>query len=402
MPRELPPTSPFAKRWLLDPAVVYLNHGSFGAAPKAVLEEQTRIRERLETEPVRFLGRQYFAEIDRARSDLSAFLGARSECLVFVDNATTGVNTVLRSIDLEAEDELVVTDHEYNACRNALDAVAADRGAKVVVAHIPFPLQSEDEAVEAVLDRMTERTRLLLVDHVTSPTGMILPIERMVREARARGVEVLIDGAHAPGMVELNIDALGAAFYTGNCHKWMCAPKGAAFLHVREDLRDGVRPLVISHGANAPLGDCSRFRLEHDWTGTRDPSAWLAVPAAIQVMDSMVDGGWPELRRRNHELALEARKLLCDALGIDPPCPDSMIGSLASLPLPHGNSRTPSDPFATDPLQDTLLREFSIEVPVIPWPAPPRRLIRISAQLYNHREQYAYLARALSRLNSVI
>ena len=382
--------------------MVYLNHGSFGATPRSVLEEQTRIRERLESEPVRFFVDRYFGELDRARVELGAFLGARPEGLVFVDNATTGVNTVLRSIEIKAGDELVVTDHEYNACRNALEAVAADRGATVVVAPIPFPLRSEDEAVETVLERVTPNTRLLLVDHVTSPTGMVLPVERVVREARAFGVDVLVDGAHAPGMVDLDIDALGAAFYTGNCHKWICAPKGAAFLHVREDLREGVRPLVISHGANTPVRDRPRFRLEHDWTGTRDPSAWLAVPAAIRVMGGMVDGGWPELRRRNRELTLAARELLCEALEIDPPCPDSMIGSLASLPLPDGDANMPSDPFATDPLQEMLLREFAVEVPVIPWPAPPRRLIRISAQLYNRREQYAYLASSLTRLISKV
>jgi len=396
--REPPQASPFAGHWLLDPAVVYLNHGSFGATPRSVLEEQTRIRERLEGEPVRFLGRQLFAELDRARAELGAFVGADPDGLVFVDNATTGVNTVLRSIDITAGDELVVTDHEYNACRNALEAVAADRGARVVVAPIPFPLRTDDEVVEAVLEHVTRSTRLLLIDHVTSPTGLVLPIERIVRQAADLGVEVLVDGAHAPGMVALDVDAVGAAYYTGNCHKWMCAPKGAAFLSVREDLREGLRPLVISHGANAPVRGQPRFRLEHDWTGTRDPSAWLAVPAAIRVMGSMVDGGWPELRRRNRELAVEARKLLCEALGVDPPCPESMIGSLASLPLPDGEANVQADPFGTDPLQERLLREYAIEVPVIPWPSPPRRLIRISAQLYNRQEQYAYLASSLTRL----
>ncbi len=398
MKQDLPPASSFADRWLLDPAVVYLNHGSFGATPSAVLDEQTRFRELIESDPVRFLGRQYFAELDRARAELSAFVGARPESLTFVDNATTGVNTALRSLRLGAGDELVVTDHEYNACRNAVEAVAADVGATVVVARVPFPLASEDEVIEAILDRVSAKTRLLLVDHVTSQTGMVLPIEALVREVQAVGAEVLVDGAHAPGMVELDVDALGAAFYTGNCHKWMCAPKGAAFLHVRDELRQGVRPLVISHGANAPAGRRTRFRLEHDWTGTRDPSAWLAVPAAIRVMGSMLDGGWAELRRRNRTLALQARDLLCNALEVDPPCPDSMIGSLASLPLPDGGANAPADPFGADPLQEALTREYAIEVPVISWPAPPRRLIRVSAQLYNCPDQFAYLARALTDL----
>jgi isopenicillin-N epimerase len=377
---------------------VFLNHGSFGAAPKAVLEEQSRIRLQIEREPLIFFDHDYLRELDQARGVLAVFLGARTDDLVFVANATTGVNTVLRSLRLERGDELLVTDHEYNACRNALDAVAADSRAEVVVASIPFPLSSEDQVVGAILERISARTRLLLIDHVTSQTGMVLPVGRLVSEARRRGVDVLVDGAHAPGIVALNLDSLGAAYYTGNLHKWVCAPKGAAFLHVREDRRDRVRPLVISHGANARPVKRSRFHLEHDWTGTRDPSAWLSVPVALREMESMVEGGWQEVRRRNRDLALEGRDILCDVLGIDAPCPDTMIGSLASLPLPDGDSGSVNELFPFDGLQDRLLKEYRIEVPVIAWPAPPRRLVRISAQLYNSRPQYVALAEALQKI----
>jgi isopenicillin-N epimerase len=393
-----PSPSPFAEHWLLDPEVVYLNHGSFGAAPKAVLDVQTRIRELMEAEPVRFFMCEFPEALDRARAELGAFVGASPENLAFVANATTGVNTVLRSLDLAPGDELLVTDHEYNACRNAVDAVAAEAGGNVVVAALPFPLESEDRIVEEIVDRVTDRTRLLLVDHVTSQTALVLPLERIVAEMRARNVEVLVDGAHAPGMIDLDVDALGVAYYTGNCHKWLCAPKGAAFLYVRSDLRSSVRPLVISHGANAPSVDRSLFRLEHDWTGTRDPSAWMCVPAAIRVMGSMLPGGWSELRRRNRELALGARELLCEALEIDLPCPESMIGSFAALPLPDDESDAFADPFGIHPLQKGLYERFRIEVPVISWPAPPDRLVRISAQLYNSSEQYVFLAEALTRL----
>ena len=398
--KHQPPPGPYADRWLLDPEVVFLNHGSFGATPKAVLEEQTRIQRRIESEPLQFFDHHYFDELDEARNELARFLGARVEDLAFVANATTGVNTVLRSFALEPGDELLVTSHEYNACRNALDAVAAGAGARVVVAPIPFPLVREDDVVETILDRISDRTRLLLVDHVTSQTGMVLPVEVLVAEAKARGVDVLIDGAHAAGMLELNLDALGAAFYTGNCHKWICAPKGAAFLHVREDLHEMVRPLVISHGANASSTERSRFHLEHDWTGTRDPSAWLSVPAALREMGRMLEGGWPELRRHNRDLALAGRQLLCEALGIEPPCPEAMIGSLASVPLPVGEGEALHDLFPFDALQGRLFDEYRIEVPVIAWPAPPKRLIRVSAQLYNWKEQYAYLAAALRDLVS--
>ena len=385
----------FSDHWLLDPEVVFLNHGSFGATPRAVFDEQTRIQLRIEHEPLLFFDHDYLGELDQARAVLAEFLGARTDDLAFVVNATTGVNTVLRSLRLEPGAELLVTDHEYDACRNAIDAVAADSGVLVVVASIPFPLSSESEVVEAVIEKVTPRTRLLLIDHATSQTGMVLPIERLVKDAQARGVDVLVDGAHAPGMVPLDLDTLGAAYYTGNLHKWICAPKGAAFLHVREDRRDGLRPLVISHGASAKSIKRSRFHLEHDWTGTRDPSAWLSVPVALREMESMVEGGWDEVRRRNRALVLEGRDILCDALGIDAPCPDSMIGSLASLPLPDGDSGSVNELFPFDRLQDRLLKDYRIEVPVIAWPAPPRRLVRISAQLYNSRPQYVALAEAL-------
>ncbi len=395
MKRSLPAPGPLIDRWGLDSEIVFLNHGSFGAVPRTVRDEQLRIRDLLEAEPVRFFERRYQVMIDRARAALAEFVGARSDDLVFVANASTGVNTVLRSLDLRVGDELLTTNHEYNACRNALEAVAASAGASVTVAEVPFPLRCEDEVLEAILHRVTARTRLLLVDHVTSQTGLVLPVASLVREAQLSGVDVLVDGAHAPGMVDLDVEGLGAAYYTGNCHKWLCAPKGAAFLYVREDLRTTVRPLVISHGANASTARRSRFHLEHDWTGTCDPSAWLSVPSAIAELSSMVEGGWPVVRERNQALALKARTVLCEALGVEPGCPNSMIGSMATVALPDSAGGEKKDAFSRDVLQNGLYREWAIEVPVIPWPSPPKRLLRVSAQLYNSPAQYEYLAEAL-------
>jgi len=386
------------QHWGLDPEITFLNHGSFGACPLAVLEHQRQLRERMERQPVQFLARELEPLLDEARAELASFLGADAEDLAWLSNATTGVNAVLQSLAFGPGDELLTTDHEYNACRNALEHVAGRSGATVVVAPVPFPLGSPDEVVDAVLSRVTARTRLALIDHVTSPTGLVLPIERLVRELAGRGVETLVDGAHAPGMLELSLDELGAAYFTGNCHKWLCAPKGAAFLHVRRDRRNRVRPLVISHGANSPRRDRSRYHLEFDWTGTDDPTAWLSVPAAIRFMGGLVEGGWPELRRRNRRLALKARDELCRALGVEPGCPDEMVGSMAALPLPPGAPGSTTSALYTDELQSALLRRFQIEVPIIPWPAPPARLVRISAQVYNRPEQYRRLAAALVEL----
>jgi isopenicillin-N epimerase len=330
---------------------------------------------------------------------LAAFVGAKADDLVFVPDATFGVNTVLRALRFKPGDELLVTDHEYNACRNALNCVARDSGARVVVMPIPFPLSSSDEVVEAVLRGVTRRTRLALLDHATSSTGLVLPMRKLVRELAALGVETLVDGAHGPGMLPLNLRKLGAAFYTGNCHKWLCAPKGAAFLHVRSDLQPHIRPLVISHGANSPRTDRSRFLIEFGWMGTDDFSAWLCVPEALRCIGGLLPGAWPDVMQRNRELALAARRHLCNALDIAPPAPEDMIGAMASIPLPDGKG---SGRYAIlhglDELREQLRDEFQIEVPVFPWPAPPKRLLRVSAQLYNALPDYVKLAEAVKRL----
>ncbi|HAM53903.1 MAG TPA: aminotransferase [Candidatus Rokubacteria bacterium] len=382
--------------WPLERGVIFLNHGSFGACPAEVLRQQAALRDEMEAAPVRFLSRELDDRLASARQALAAFVGADADDLAFVANATGGVNAVLRSLRFSPGDELLTTDHAYNACRNALDFAAGRAGARVVVATIPFPLASPDEVVEAVLAHVTPRTRLALLDHITSPTGLVLPIERLVAALAGRGVEVLVDGAHAPGMVPLDLGALGAAYYSGNCHKWLCAPKGSAFLWVRRDRQPDIRPLTISHGASAARPGRSRFRLEFDWTGTDDPTAWLAVPGAIEYLGSLLPGGWPELMARNRALALEARRLLCAATGTAPPCPEEMVGALASIILPDGPT-TEIGWRRPDPLQRRLYDGWGIEVPVMSWPAAPRRLVRISAQLYNAPADFERLAEALRR-----
>ena len=395
-----PRPSPFSAHWSLDPDVVFLNHGSFGACPLPVLSYQSRFRARMERGPVQFLVRDLGPLLDEARNALARFVGSDPDDIAFVRNATTGVNTVLRSLTFRPGDELLTTTHEYNASRNALDFVADRSGATVRVVDIPFPIDSEDEVVEAVVEALTSRTRLGLFDHVTSLTGMVLPIRRLAAALSERGVDTLVDGAHAPGMLALDIEELGVAYYTGNCHKWLCAPKGAAFLWVRPDRQERVRPLVISHGANAKLEGRSRFRVEFDWTGTWDPSAYLSVPRALAFMGSLLPGGWNELMERNRSLALHARRILTEALDAPVACPDSMVGALAAVPLGSGPYHFDTTALAFDPMEEVLRDRYRVEVPVLACPSGPAGILRVSAQIYNTPEQYAYLADAVSDIRS--
>jgi isopenicillin-N epimerase len=387
------PTSPFASLWTLDPDVQYLNHGSFGACPRVILERQWELRLEMEREPVDFLARRWSGRLAEARAAVAAFLGAAAEDLAFVSNATGGVNAVLRGLELQPDEEILTTDHAYAACRKAAAFVARRRGARVVTVAIPFPVDSADAIVERVLVGVTARTRLALLDHVTSPTGLVFPIARLVAALRERGVDTLVDGAHAPGMVPIDLDALGAAYYTGNAHKWLCAPKGTAFLHVRRDRQTSVHPLVISHGYE-PAEDGRRFLEEFDWTGTCDATGWLVLPECIRYLGALLPGGWPEMQARNRALALRAREILCDALGVSAPCPDDLIGSLASVPLPPARTGAPAASFTHEELMNWT-RARGIETWSYPWTVPGGKLVRASAQVYNDEGQFVRLAALL-------
>lgn len=406
--------SPLARHWRLDPSIAFLNHGSFGACPIHVLDVQGEWRDRMEAQPVLFLARELDAELGRAREALGAFVGADPDDLAFVTNATGAVNMVVRSLTFAPGDEILTTDHEYNAVINVVRHVAARDRARAVVVALPFPAASADEIVERILAAATARTKLAVVSHVTSPTGLVFPIERIVAGLAERGVDTLVDGAHAPGQVPLDVDGLGAAYYTGNLHKWVCAPKGSAFLHVRRDRQPGVRPATISHGANAPERGRRRFRLEFDWQGTLDPTGWLSVPAALEFVGGLVEGGWPAVMARNRALAIEGRDRLAAVLrpaGGGAASSDELLGSMAALPMPpDGPLGGPpladqSSPLDTDPLQAVIYRRFGVEVPIVGWPVPaaerpgpPTRTLRISMALHNDLDDVDRLVDALRTL----
>ena len=391
-----PQRSDMAVNWTLDPNISFLNHGSFGACPIEVIKEQRKWQDLIENEPVAFFEDISPDLLSNVRDELGVFLNCAGEDLALVTNATTGVNTILRSLVFNPHDEILVPDHAYQACRNAIDFVAKRWGAKVVTCQIPFPIDSNQQIIDIVLGALTKNTRLALIDTVTSPTGLRMPFEQLISELESNGIQVLLDAAHGPGMTTLDLKKIGASYVTGNCHKWLCSPKGSSFLYVRKDLQHSIHPLNISHGATFPLNGISRFRHEFDWVGTSDISGWLAIPKAITEMQKISQSSWEEIIEKNHRLCIQGRDIICESLGLDAPCPNEMIASISTLKITDSivKARPLHEP---DPLHQVLLSKYGIQVPVWSWPSPEGRYLRISAQLYNHPDEYRYLAECLTK-----
>lgn len=400
-PPGFPAPSEHARHWRLDPATCYLNHGSFGACPSAVLEAQSAYRDQMEGDGVEWFVKRMYPLLDRARESLGRLVDADPADVVFVPNATTGVATALASLQLGAGDQVVAPDQEYPACLNNVRRIAARAGAEVVTPRLAWPTTGADEILRTVLDAITDRTRAVLISHVTSPTGLVLPVERLVPLLRERGIVSIVDGAHVPGFVPLSIRGLDPDFYTANCHKWVCSPKGSGMLYVRRDRQASVRPLVLSNHAESGHPRRPFFQCEFDYVGTSDITAYLAVHDAIGFMGSLVPGGYAALMERNRAVAVEARRVLCGALGVEAPAPESMLGCLAAVlaPMhePERDARLRARPTPhADALQDVLYEKHRIQVPVWRFGAAKRRMIRVSAQAYNAIGQYEYLGRALA------
>lgn len=369
-------------RWLLEPGITFLNHGSFGATPRSVLAVQAALRERLERTPVRFLEWAREEGIPSARAACAPFLGTNPEGMVFVDNATTGVAAVLQSLQLGPADVLLATDHGYGAVALALRHAAERAGARVETVPIACPIQTPDAVVQALRGALHRGVKLAVVDWITSPTGLILPMAEIVRVCHDAGVPVLVDGAHVPGHIPCDLDTLGADWFVGNAHKWLFAPKGAAFLVVRPEHRSAMHPPVISWGYG------EGWQAEFDWLGTRDPTPWLAAPDGIRFLDDL---GFEDARTYTTGLRREAVALLQDAWGWTPPiAPEGMLGNLATLALPF-----PTEPSRTAArrLNEALYERHGIEVPFFPW--GDKCWLRISVQVYNEIDDYRRLASAI-------
>lgn len=391
--RVLPAPAPHAQHFLLDPAIVYLNHGSFGACPKPVLESQQRHRLKIEADAMRFYIHDLWPMMDRSRDALGALIHAEPADLVFLPNATTAVATVVNNLKLEPGDELLITEFEYPACENNLRSIARQRGAKVVVAKLPWGELSEEGIVEAIMSQVTDRTRLAMLSLITSATAIRLPIEKLIRELDKRGVRTLLDAAHGPGCVPMDLIRWGAHYTTGNAHKWLCTPKGAAFLHVRPELQGGFRPLVLSNDAMdlAPAIERtgrSAFNHEFDYMGTDDRTAMMSIADAIAFLDSLVQGGVDALMASNKRLCIEARDLLCEMLGTEPLVPDDLLGPLAVIAIP-------GEGLDARALRQRLFDKHRIESMIVHDPRHDGLMVRVSPQIYNTIEQYRYLGQSL-------
>lgn len=382
-----------ARQFLLREDVVFLNHGSFGACPRPVFAAYQNWQLELEGQPVEFLGRKVPDHMRTAREALAAELGASPEDVVGLTNATLGLNIVAQSLDLKPGDQILTTDHEYSALEKTWAYVARRTGAEIVVVKVPIPLLTEAQFTDTIIAGMTERTRVLFLSHITSPTALLFPIERSIAEARRRGIWSVIDGAHTPGHIKLDLDALGADFYSGNCHKWMMAPKGSAFLHARRELQPLLNPLVISHGwtaqskepgAKGAFGN-SPFIDEIEVQGTRDPSAWLTVPAALAYRH---DNDWDAVAAHCHALAQDTARRLGELTGLAPlSAPEFCAPQMVAMPVPECD---------VDQLKIDLIDKYNIEIPVFKW--QDSCIVRLSVQGYNSKPQMDLLIAALTQL----
>jgi len=374
------------QNFLLDPHIRYLNHGSFGACPRSVFTAYQNWQLELERQPVEFLGRRAVPLLAEARSKLGRYLGCQPENLVYFPNPTTAINMVARSLDLHPGDEILASDHEYGAMDRTWRFICKRTGASYLQQPVPLPLEDQDEFVEAFWQGVTPRTRVIFISHITSPTALIFPVEAICRRARQAGIISIVDGAHAPGQIGVNLEAIGADIYTGACHKWMLSPKGASFLYARPEVQGWLDPLVVSWGYDSDpgFGSGHRFIDYHEWQGTRDLSAFLAVPAAIQFM---VDNHWDQVSAACHQLVVETRQRINQLTGLEPICSEDWLGQMFAARLPSVEIQN---------LKQRLYAEHRIEVPTMAWQG--QAFMRVSIQAYNTRDDVDALILALAAL----
>jgi isopenicillin-N epimerase len=371
-------------QFLLDRNVIFLNHGSFGACAKPVYEDLLNWQLQMEREPVKFFEETIFDALKKSRQTLGNYLNCPADDLVYFQNPTTAVNAVARSLKLEPRGEVLSTNHIYGALDLTWKYICEKNGAKFVKADIAFPIQSKDEFLNSFFKAVTSKTRVIFLSHITSMTAMIFPVEEVVEFAWENNILSIIDGAHVPGHIPLNINTLNPDIYTGACHKWMCSPKGASFLYVKREMQENIHPLVVSWGWESENPGDSQFLDWHEWQGTRDMSAFLTIPAVVKFMD---DNDWPNVSRKCREMVIQTRNQLLNYLNISLPCPNDWLGQMASIPLPFN---------AAVEIKNVLLNKYHIQVPIFTWEG--KVYLRYSIQAYNSESDLEKLFSAIKEL----
>jgi len=388
---KFPNYSEYGDLWHLDKSMAFLNHGSFGACPIYILEKQNQYRMQMERQPLKYFIRDADELLYNAKKKLSKFIGADTENMVFADNATAAVNVVMKSFPFKEGDRILITNQIYPACRNTVYKIAEDKKLFIDEVIIPLKINSEDEVTNKIVNQAKPNTVFALIDHISSLPGLIFPVKQIINKLEEKDIVVMIDGAHAPGMIPLELNELNPSFYTGNCHKWMCTPKGSAFLYVRKDMQDIIKPLVTSRRYGEIHTNLSEFQYDFSWQGTRDISSFLTISDSIEYFESVFPGGWNNIMKANHDLVFEAGKKICEEFEIEQCYPESMIGSIFGIPFFEEKESPVGRLNQRSKLQDKLFHENRIEVMISFYPKAPNRVLRISSQIYNSLEQYLYL-----------
>ncbi len=371
---------------MLDPDIHYLNHGSFGACPEPVFDQMVQFQKELEWEPIDFLDKTILPRMAHARKTLAAYVNCPADDLVYFPNPTTAINMVARSLVLRPGDEILTTNHEYGAMDRTWRFIAEKHGAHYINHPIPLPVTTHEEFVETFWQGVTEKTKVIFLSHITSQTALIFPVKEICRRARQAGILTIIDGAHAPGQIPVDLADIQPDIYTGACHKWLCAPKGAAFLYASKEVQSWLEPLVVSWGYQSENPSDSQFIDYHQWQGTRDVSAFLSVPAAIQFQQ---DNQWQTVQYHCRELLISAREQLLEVTGLPPICPDrwDWFVQMAALRLPEVDIAK---------LKTWLYDQYRVEVPVYRWQGEP--FLRVSIQAYNTAEDVSALVEGVAKL----
>lgn len=397
---NIPKPSLLFDQWKLNPNIVHLNHGSFGGTPRFIIEKQKKYIDKLESEPVEFSVRQWYPIYYENKKALADFVGTSEHNMYLVPNTTIGINHILHN-QKESNKQWLTTNHAYGACIHAFHKIGEERDNEIIKVEIPYPLISEVEIIEQIKNNLSPKTSLALIDYITSATAIIFPIKKIIDLLHSKGVKVIVDAAHAPGMVDFNLDELDADYFVANCHKWICSPKGSAFVYVNPKHHKEYKPIFYSFYNDWNTDEAAHWSNQFIWEGTKDYSAYLCIKDALSYMPSLVNGGWNEIKKHNRDLAIQGAKLIANKLGVELPVPESMLGSIVNIPLWDDKIPLKFFNYYTE-VKNILYDQYKIEVPCVLFPQAPKQYVRVSAQLYNSIEEYEYLGDCLLKIRNSI